>query len=258
MQARFGVKRIISPLFLIFSWELTARGGLVDPFFLPAPTAIAESLYNLAASGELLRHTGISLFRALSGYILAAIVGLSLGILMGWSKRIEELIDPLVELIRPVSTLALIPLMIIWFGVGNGSKIIVIFKACFFPILLNTVAGIKNVDLRLIQAARSLGAKGMQIWAKVIIPAALPTIFTGLRISTAISMLAIVGVEMFSGDSGLGFLVIDAQRVFATEKMFAGIITLSVLGFGMDCLTRMVERRFVAWHGGAGMLGGKI
>jgi ABC-type nitrate/sulfonate/bicarbonate transport system permease component len=140
--------------------------------------------------------------------------------------------------------------MILWFGIGNGSKIAIVLKACFFPILLNTISGIRGVNIKLIQAGRSLGAGEFQIWVKVIIPAAMPVIFTGLRISTAISMLAIVGVEMFSADSGLGFVIVDSQRIFATDKMFVGILMLSAVGFLMDYLSRLVGRRFLSWHAG--------
>lgn len=248
ISGHLSAKRCASPAALIVVWELVGRLGLVDPFFLPPPTGILGSMWSLALSGELFRHMGISLYRALGGYFLASALGLGFGVLICWSRRAEDVLDPVFELLRPVSTLGLVPLMIIWFGIGNGSKIAIVLKACFFPILLNTVAGIKGVNLKLIHAARSLGASEYQIWTKVILPAALPVIFTGMRISTAISMMAIVGVEMLAADSGLGFMIIDAQRVFDTARMFVGIITLSVLGFCMDCAARTLQKRFVGWH----------
>jgi ABC-type nitrate/sulfonate/bicarbonate transport system permease component len=250
-------KRWISPVLLIAAWELVSRRGLVDPFFLPPPTSILKAMAQMAATGELVRHMEASLFRALSGYVLAAILGVGLGIAICWSRIIENILDPVFELLRPISTLGLVPLMIIWFGIGNGSKIVIVLKACFFPILLNTVAGIRGVNLKLIQAGRSLGANELQIWGKVIIPAALPVIFTGMRISTAISMMAIVAVEMFSADSGLGFVIVDSQRVFATDRMFVGILTLSIIGFSMDYLARVIGKRFLGWHMGT-LAAGKI
>lgn len=250
-------KRWISPVLLILTWELVSRKGLVDPFFLPPPTSILKAMAHMAATGELLKHLEASLFRALSGYVLAAVLGVGLGIAICWSKIIENVLDPVFELMRPISTLGLVPLMIIWFGIGNGSKVVIVLKACFFPILLNTVAGIRGVNLKLIQAGRSLGANELQIWTKVIFPAALPVIFTGMRISTAISMMAIVAVEMFSADSGLGFVIVDAQRVFATDRMFVGILTLSIIGFSMDYLARIIGRRLLGWHAGT-LAAGKI
>jgi ABC-type nitrate/sulfonate/bicarbonate transport system permease component len=243
-------KRWASPVLLIIAWELVGRFGLVDPFFLPQPTSIIKAMVHMTANGELLKHVEASLFRALSGYVLAAVLGIGLGIAICWSRFIENVLDPIFELMRPISTLGLVPLMILWFGIGNGSKIAIVLKACFFPILLNTIAGIRGVNLKLIQAGRSLGANELQLWTKVIIPAAMPVIFTGMRISTAISMLAIVGVEMFSADSGLGFVIVDSQRVFATDKMFVGILMLSMIGFLMDYTARVIGRRFLSWHMG--------
>lgn len=238
----------ISPLVLVVILEIIGRSGLIDPFFFPAPSRMLISLWKMTVTGEIFPHIGISILRAVSGYIIAAILGLAIGLLVAWSRVCEIIIDPLIELIRPISTFALVPIMFVWFGIGNGSKTVIIVKACFFPIVLNTIAGIKGVDSRLIQAARSLGAKGSQIWTMVLIPSALPMIITGMRVSTAMSMLAIVGVEMLAADSGIGFLVIDAQRVFATDRMFAGIIVISLMGVGLDRIARWVQKRLLSWH----------
>jgi ABC-type nitrate/sulfonate/bicarbonate transport system permease component len=242
------VRRWLSPFVILLIWEIMSRSRLVDPFFLPAPSAIAVAGFHAIIGGELIRHAGISLFRALSGYVLSIIAGIGIGIAVGWSKTVEYVLDPVIELTRPISTLALIPLMILWLGVGNASKIAIVIKACLFPILLNTIAGVKGVEKRLLQAARSLGAGNLQLLLKVVIPASLPMIFTGVRISAAMCMLAIVGVEMLASNSGLGFYVVDMQRVFATDRMFVGIITLTLLGFALDRIMRYVQRRVLAWH----------
>ncbi|WP_419661245.1 binding protein-dependent transport system, inner membrane component [Desulfosarcina variabilis str. Montpellier] len=241
-------KRLLSPMLVLIVWEVITSAGWVESWFLPVPTEVLKTLYQMTISGELLEHTAISMGRAITGYALAAVVGISLGLLIAWSTIIEDFFDPLIELLRPLSTFALIPIVFLWFGIGNVSKVIIIFKSCFFPIVLNTIAGIKGVDQKLIRAARSLGASGHQLWTRVLIPSALPTIITGLRISTAISMMALVGVEMLASDSGLGFLVIDAQRTFDTERVFAGIIVLSLLGFSLDRLARYLQSRMLSWH----------
>ncbi|MFH1075573.1 MAG: ABC transporter permease [Pseudomonadota bacterium] len=241
-------KKALSPLVLLIVCELAGRSGLVDPFFFPKPSSIFKELYHMTASGEIFPHMGISILRAAGGYLIAAIAGVGMGLLIAWSRVVENIADPLIELIRPISTFALIPVLFLWFGIGNVSKIAIIFKACFFPVVLNTIAGIKGVDIRLIQAAKSLGAREIQLWIKVLIPAAFPMIVTGLRISTAMSMLAIVGVEMLAADSGIGFLVIDAQRTFATERMFAGIIVISLMGFALDRIARKIEAKVLCWH----------
>jgi ABC-type nitrate/sulfonate/bicarbonate transport system permease component len=244
----FNYKKIISPLCILMVCEIIGRSFLIDPFFFPAPSAMLKALWQMTVTGEIFPHIGISIVRAVCGYVIAAFLGVIIGLLVAWSETFEIIFDPLIELIRPISTFALVPVMFVWFGIGNGSKTAIIVKACFFPIVLNTIAGIKGVDVRLIQAARSLGANGRQLWTMVLIPSALPMIITGMRISTAMSMLAIVGVEMLAADSGIGFLVIDAQRTFATDRMFAGIIVISLMGFTLDKIARFVQHKILSWH----------
>jgi ABC-type nitrate/sulfonate/bicarbonate transport system permease component len=241
-------RKLISPLLLLMIWELITRQGWIPAWFLPVPSEVFRTLFEMVNSGELLHHAAISLGRAVSGYAMAALVGVGLGLLIAWSPIVEDFFDPLIELIRPLSTFALIPIFFLWFGIGNTSKIMIIFKSCFFPIVLNTIAGIKGVDKKLIMAARSLGADGRQMWIRVLLPSAMPMIITGMRISTAIAMMALVGVEMLSSDSGLGFLVIDAQRTFDTERVFAGIVVLALLGFSLDRLARKIQARILSWH----------
>ncbi len=260
MKITAGVpwRRFYSPFLLLMLWEFLARLGWVPSWFLPVPSHVLQTLWSMTASGEIPYHMGVSMARAASGYLVASIVGIGMGLLIAWSAAIEDFFDPLIELIRPLSTFALIPIFFLWFGIGNTSKVMIIFKACFFPIVLNTIAGIKGVDAKLIQAARSLGANERQVWFRVLLPAALPTIITGLRISTAIALMALVGVEMISSDSGLGFLVIDAQRTFDTERVFAGIIVLSLLGFGVDRLARLIQGRLLGWHVNTSLAGGGV
>jgi len=241
-------RKWMSPLLLLVCWEVVTRAGWIDSWFLPAPSLVFQTLYEMVVSGEVPYHTAMSMGRAATGYIAAAVIGIGLGLLIAWSVIIEDFCDPLIELIRPLSSFALVPILFLWFGVGNTSKIIIIFKSCFFPILLNTISGIKGVDKKLIMAARSLGANGRQLWIRVLIPSALPMIITGLRISTAMAMMSLVGVEMLSSDSGLGFLVIDAQRTFDTKRVFAGIIVLSALGFSVDRVARLIQTKLLSWH----------
>lgn len=245
----------MSPLGVLLICEMIGRAGLIDPFFLPTPSAMLTSLWGMTITGEIFPHVGISILRALSGYLIAAVLGLFIGLLVAWSRIFETIFDPLIELIRPISTFALVPVMFVWFGIGNASKTAIIVKGCFFPIVINTIAGIKGVDARLVQAARSLGAEGRRLWTMVLIPSAMPSIITGMRISTAMSMLSIVGVEMLAADSGIGFLVIDAQRTFATDRMFAGIIVISLMGFFLDRVARLVQKRVLSWHTETSMAG---
>ncbi len=244
----WNYRKFVSPLLLLAIWELVARMGWVPRWFLPVPTDVLKTLLDITLSGTLLDHVAISMVRATIGYVMAAVVGVSLGLLIAWSKVMEDFFDPLIELIRPLSTFALIPIFFLWFGIGEESKVMIIFKSCFFPIALNTIAGIKGVDRKLVDAARSLGASQRQLWTRVLIPAAMPMIMTGLRISTALSMMSLVGVEMLASDSGIGFLVIDAQRTFDTELVFAGILVLSIIGFTLDRIARLIQQRILCWH----------
>jgi len=244
----WNYRKLTSPFLVLFAWELISRMGWVPVWFFPAPSNIFQALIRTFFSGELIHHLGISLARAATGYSLAAAVGIVFGLLIAWSIYAEDFFDPIIELVRPLSTFALVPVFFLWFGIGDTSKVLLIFKSCFFPIVINTIAGIKGVDKKMIQAARSLGANEFQVWTRVLIPAALPMIITGLRVATAMSMTALVGVEMLSGDSGLGFLVIDAQRTFDSEKMFAGILVLSVVGFSLDRFARTLQGLLLSWH----------
>ena len=248
-------RKILSPIGVLLICEIIGRAGLIDPFFLPTPSAMISSLWGMTITGEIFPHIGVSILRAVSGYLIAAVLGLFIGLLVAWSRICEAIFDPLIELVRPISTFALVPVMFVWFGIGNASKTAIIVKGCFFPIVLNTIAGIKGVDVRLVQAARSLGARGLKLWTMVLIPSALPTIITGMRISTAMSMLSIVGVEMLAADSGIGFLVIDAQRTFATDRMFAGIIVISMMGLSLDRIARWVQEKLLSWHTEISMAG---
>lgn len=255
-MGQFKYRKFVSPILVLLIWQGIAAYGIVPNWFLPIPTEVFKTLVGMVMSGEVPHHTLISLGRAVSGYLLAAVAGIALGLLIAWSTLIEDFFDPLIELIRPLSTFALIPIFFLWFGIGDTSKILIIFKSCFFPIVINTIAGIKGVDNKLIMAAQSLGASGFQLWTRVLLPSALPMIITGLRISTAIAMMALVGVEMLSSDSGLGFLVIDAQRTFDTERVFAGIGVLSILGFSLDKLARYIQSKALAWHSETSLGGG--
>lgn len=253
---RLNYRKFVSPTLIVLTWQFISMNEIVPTWFLPIPTEVLKTLVGMTLSGEIPHHALISIGRAGFGYILAAIVGITLGLLIAWSTLIEDFFDPLIELIRPLSTFALIPIFFLWFGIGNTSKVLIIFKSCFFPIVLNTIAGIKGVDSKLIMAAKSLGANGFQLWTRVLLPSALPMIITGLRISTAIAMMALVGVEMLSSDSGLGFLVIDAQRTFDTERVFAGIGVLSILGFSIDKLARYIQSKLLSWHSETSLGGG--
>ena len=222
------------PLAVLLLWEAATRLGGVDPIFLPAPSTVAVTFVGLLVSGELLVHAMYSLARLLAGYGIAAVLGIGLGLLVGWFRIFNVFFKPLIELTRPISPIALIPLAILWFGIDWESKVFVIAMGTFFPILLNTIAGVRNTDQLMIRAARSLGARDLQILRTVAIPSAAPFIHTGLRISLGIGFIVIIASEMVAAQNGLGWLVLDSQRVYRTDIVFVGIVSVSCLGLLAD------------------------
>jgi ABC-type nitrate/sulfonate/bicarbonate transport system permease component len=235
------------PVLVLAAWEWYARSGRVDPIFLPPVSLIATTFAQLLWSGELLQHAAASLQRVFVGYGMAAVSAITLGLLVGWFSLLRELLDPMIEAVRPVSPIALIPLAILWFGIGPESKIFIIFIGTFFPILLNTIAGVRNTDRLMIRAARALGAGQLRILRTVSIPSAAPFIHTGLRISLSIAFIVIVASEMVAAQDGLGWLILDSQRVYRTDAVFVGILSISGLGLLADYGMRRLGQRAFPW-----------
>jgi ABC-type nitrate/sulfonate/bicarbonate transport system permease component len=239
--------RILSPLFVVAIWEVMTQMKLVDPLFLPAPSTILKDLFLMMKTGELLIHIAYSMSRMLIGFLLACVVGILLGVSMAWFRFIDLIMEPLVDLIRPVSPLAIFPLAILWLGIGHSSKIFIIFYGALFPILLNTYAGIKGVEKVIVDAARTLGATKTELLFKVAIPSALPIILTGIRIGSTIAMIVVVASEMVAARQGLGYLILTSEQVYRTEDMFVGILCISVLGFSLDRLIKYIRGK-LTWY----------
>lgn len=199
-------------------------------------------------SGELLAHAQASLGRSLAGFGLAVAAAIPLGLLIGWYKTAATLLTPLLELFRNTAALALLPVFVLILGLGETSKIAIIFYACSWPILLNTVSGVRTVDPLLIKSARSLGLGPLRLFQKVVLPAAVPTIFTGIRLAGAYSILILIAAEMVGAKAGLGYLINYAQYNFAVPDMYAGIITISAIGLVVNQLLILTERRFSTWR----------
>lgn len=241
------MKRLISPILVLVLWESIVRLGWTDPFFVPAPSKVFTVLGEMIISMELINHLADSLKRILIGFLIAVVISVTVGILMGRFKVVELAVDPLVELIRPVSPLAIFPLAILWFGIADASKIFLIALACSFPIILNTYAGVRAIDPGFIRAARSMGADSFEVLWRVALPGCLPHVFTGVRIAWGIALIVIIAAEMIGGSSGIGYLVLDAQQTFRVDRVFAGIIAIGVLGFATDLAFRMAQRLLLPW-----------
>lgn len=239
---------VISIPSVIVLWEVLCRGLNIDPFFLPPPSIIALELGSLTLSGDLLEHLVISMQRMFLAYSLSVVAGILAGLSMAWFKKVGAYATPLVNAVFPLPKVALIPLLIIWLGLGEASKIAVIFAAAFFPILYNTIGGINDVDQGVIMAARNLGATNTQILRKILLPAALPVIFVGLRLSLGVSLILLVSAEMVAAKSGLGYFLIDAGRLLMTERVFAGLVVFASLGLILFSAVDLIQRIVMPWH----------
>jgi NitT/TauT family transport system permease protein len=228
-------------------WEVAPRLGLINAAYLSPFSEVALRLASGLLSGELVHHLLVSLSRSFSGFVLALGVGLPLGVALGWFHKFERFADPLVQLIRQVPAVALLPLFIMLLGVGELSKVVIIFYGAQWAIQLNTVSGVKNVDPLLIKLARSLGLSRLDLFRKIILPAALPTIFTGLRLSATRSILIIVAAEMMGGKSGIGYVLKNSEYNYDIVTMYAAIMLLALVGLSTNYLLIGLESRFSSW-----------
>lgn len=240
-------RRILALVIFLFIWELLPAFGIINRTFLSPPSEVLTALIRLLVSGELWMHTSISLKRALTGFGLAVITMIPLGFLMGWYRGFEDVSDGLVQTLRQVSSLSLFPVFLLFFGIGEISKIAVIFWGTQWPILLNTINGVKSVDPILIKSARSMGSNDYSIFKKVVLPSSLPSIITGLRLGATHAILVLVAAEMIGATSGLGYSIRNWEYNFMIPEMYAAIITLAVLGLITNYLLIWIEKRIIKW-----------
>ncbi|GJG96935.1 ABC transporter permease [Cupriavidus pauculus] len=231
-------------------WELVPRLHIVSDAYLSPPSQIIVTIWDLVSSGTLFRHLFASLQRSLYGLLSAIGLGVTLGLLMGWFNRFEAVVDPILQLFRQTSAFALFPVFILFLGIGETSKVAIIFWASFWPVLLSTISGVKQVDRLLIDSARSMGANRLFVFRKVVLPAASPSIFTGVRLAGTYCITALVAAEMIGAHSGLGFLTLNSQEVFQIPTMYAGILLLALLGLALNYALAIVERRLTRWRKG--------
>lgn len=234
---------------LASAWELLPVLGVVDRYFIPPLHEVVAALGDLVSSGELVRHLRASLVRSGAGFLLATAAAIPVGAAIAWYRPVREFLQPTLELFRNTAALALLPVFTLILGIGESSKIAIIVYACFFPILLSTIAGVATVDEQLLRSARVLGLSPAATFRKVVFPAAVPTIFTGIRISGAASILVLIAAEMVGAKAGLGFLIMYANMNFLIPKMYAAILVTSLLGLAVNYSLVGLERRFSRWRG---------
>jgi ABC-type nitrate/sulfonate/bicarbonate transport system permease component len=241
------VPLLLAAVAIVSVWQAVILVFRPHVSLLPPPWLAAQEFWNLLVSGQLFAHTGISLARVFSAWCIAGAVAIPLGLAMGWSRRCERIIDPVIELFRPISPLAWIPLAILWFGIGEAGKIFVVCVGTFFPTLLSTVAGVKRIDPVLIHAGQVLGCHDqLTLFRKVIFPAALPSIVVGLRISFGTGWAAIIAAELVAARSGLGYLISNGMEILRADRVLVGMAMIGILGVCFDAFFRFLHRRF-AW-----------
>ncbi|MGG3891793.1 ABC transporter permease [Metabacillus fastidiosus] len=239
---------MLLPAVLLLIWEVLGRIGALNPVLVPAPSAILQEFASLTYSGELIKHLSISAWRALLGFLLGGTLGLAAGIWVGFSFKTERLLDPSLQMLRTLPHLAIAPLFILWFGFGETSKILLIAKGAFFPLYVNTFLGIRSVDSKFFDVARVLEYSRWQTITKLILPAALPNILLGTRLSIGVAWLGLVVAELMASSSGIGYLLNDGRSFGITTLVFVGIITFAVLGKLSDSLVKFFERKTLSWQ----------
>lgn len=238
---------IVSICCLLLLWELVCRAGLVSPLFLPAPTQILAALFTMVANGEVGLSLVASLYRILLGFACGSLLGLAVGLVTGTSALADKIGNPIVNALYPIPKIALLPLFILWLGIGELSKVTIIAMGVFFPVAMNTYSGVKNVDDLLIRVAVSFNATWWKIMKSVVLPHALPMIFAGLRLAAGTSLLLLVAAEMIAAQVGIGALILHYGDLMITDRLMAGVIVLSLLGLLSNLLLQYLEKKAVPW-----------
>jgi NitT/TauT family transport system permease protein len=235
---------------VLAGWELVCRLAHVSPAILPPPTQVARRWFDYAASGELPHDAAATLWRVVVGFAIGAGLALPLGLWMGAASRAYELFNPLVQILRPIPPIAFIPLAILWFGLGNPPAYFLIALGAFFPVLMNTIAGVRNVDAIYVRAALNLGAPSSSMFRRVLLPGALPSILAGMRIGVGVAFICVIVAEMIAVNNGLGYRILEAREYFWSDKILAGMISIGLIGLCIDIGMARLNRRLLRWHRG--------
>lgn len=227
---------------LVLIWQAVVLVGHYDRSLLPGPTDVWRGIAELIASGLLLEHLKVSLLRFAAGYLSACAAGIILGLALGRTKRLWAAIDPIVQVVRPVSPIAWSPFIVLWFGIGNAPAIVIIFLAGFFPVLLATVAGVRRVDRQYLKVAQNFGIGGTRLLMRIVFPAAFPSIASGLHIAIGTSWIFLVSGEMVGSQSGLGYLIVDSRNTLRLDLVLSGIVFIGLCGLLLDRAVRAFER----------------
>ena len=268
MRQRLGglARSIVVPAAVFALWEGLSRGGAISPVILPAPSQVALRWWQYLLplqpydgtggrlawmfSGELPQDVIGSLSRVLAGFVIGAGVALPLGLLMGRIRLVHDLMSPVLEIVRPIPPIAFIPLSMLWFGLGNPPALFLISLGAFFPVLVNTIAGVRNVDAIYVRAAQNLGAGEATLFRRIILPAAMPHILTGVRVGIGVAFIGVIVAEMTAVNMGLGYRILEAREFMWSDKIIAGMITIGLCGLGIDIGMNRLNRWLLRWQRG--------
>jgi NitT/TauT family transport system permease protein len=262
-----NLQGFLVPIALLAIWQWLSMQAIINPMILPSPTAVLAKWWEYLLptevfdplksgylawifSGELIHDAYASLYRVVVGFVVGAILALPLGLMMGANDRIYKLFNPLIQVFRPIPPIAFIPLSILWFGLGNPPAIFLIVIGAFFPILMNTIAGVRQVDGIYIRAARSLGVSQTTMFLRVILPAATPYILTGARIGVGTAFIVVIVAEMIAVNNGLGYRILEAREFFWSDKIIAGMFSIGLLGLAIDSGMNRLNNYLLKWHRG--------
>lgn len=247
-QAKDRILAVMSPLALLALWEITAQVGLLDTRFFPPPTRIASQFVELVQSGELLVNTWVSLQRLFFGFLLGGIPALVLGLIMGLYRPIRAAIDPLIAATYPIPKSAVLPLILLIFGLGEMSKIVMVAIGVFFPVVINTIAGVLEIDKIYHDVSKNFGASRWQVFRTVALPGAMPLIMTGVKLGIGLGLILIAIAEMVGAKSGIGYMIWNAWQIFSVETMYVGILVISVLGVLFTVVMNELEQVIIPWR----------
>jgi sulfonate transport system permease protein len=242
-----AVLYLILPVSILVIWQVLYDIGFINPVVLPSPGKVARAFWELSIRGQLPKHILVSMVRVLEGFAMAALLGTILGVAIGLSRTMDRVTDLVLQVLKPIPPIAWIPLAIIWFGIGEPSKIYIIFLGAFFPIIVNVIDGIRHIDNKLIEVAKILEVPRKRLIWRLIIPATLAPMMTGLRVGLGVAWMCVVAAELIAASEGIGYLIMDARQLSQPEVVLAGMITIGVIGKWMDNLLKWLEKKVLVW-----------
>ncbi len=239
---------IAAPLLLVLLWLYVTETNIVNTNILPSPIRVVETFINLIANGQLWKNLSVSFLRVLKGFALGAVFGIIIGTVMGLSKSINKILSSLVGILRPIPMIAWIPMLILWLGIGEKSKVAVIFIGSFWPILLNTITGILSVDSKLLEVATVFEKNKLEILGKVVFPSATPSIITGIRLGFGTAWTCVVAAEMIAASSGIGYMITYARELSQPDVVLAGVFTIGIVGLLIDGILLRIQKTLLKWN----------